>query len=343
MRPDKLPFITVVMPVLNEERFVTDVLDELLGQNYPGDRFEIIVADGGSTDRTRQEVATAAQIHPQIILLDNPRRFPGSGRNVGFRNGKGDYFLVIDGHCQIGNDRLLKNVVECFEKTGADCLCRPQPFILPDRPDMQKAIGLARSSPLGHSSKSFIHSNREGWVSPVSAGCAYRREVFEQIGFVDESFDACEDVEFNYRVEKAGLKSYFCPSIAVSYHPRESLYGLWRQLVRYGEGRVRFMRKHPETMNLDMFLPALIIPGLAGGLPLGALSGIALGIYLVIAGAYFTLILFESIRISMGSAGLAAKLVAAFLVIHVSLGWSLIRALLQRDKPLQFCRNRESN
>ena len=57
--------------------------------------------------------------------------------------------------------------------------------------------------------KVCIHAEEEGYVSPVSMGCAYSRSVFDKIGYVDESFDACEDVEFNYRVEKEGFKTFF--------------------------------------------------------------------------------------------------------------------------------------
>jgi succinoglycan biosynthesis protein ExoA len=327
MQAGQVPFVTIVMPVLNEENFISEVLGELLGQVYPRDRYEIIVADGGSNDLTRQIVDNIAKEHPQVILVDNPGRLPSSGRNVGFKNGRGDYFLIVDAHCRIDNDRLLKNLVDCFERTGADCLCRPQPFIIPDRPTMQSAIGLARTSRLGHSANSFIHSSEEGWVSPVSAGCAYRRDVFARVGFVDETFDACEDVEFNYRVERAGLRSFFSPSIAVWYYPRENLGGLWRQLLRYGEGRIRFVWKHPESLTIDMLLPVFFVLGVMSGPLIKFLSVKLFYLYAGFLGLYMGLLCFESFRKCSGNATLAPKMISAFLVVHFALAIGMIRGL----------------
>jgi len=195
MTDSSFPFITVVMPVRNEERFVRATLMELLEQDYPSELFEIIVIDGESTDSTREFVDEIGCVHRQVILMSNSGRLPSSGRNVGFRNGKGDIFLVIDGHCKIKNKRLLRNVAGCFRKSHAQCLGRPQPFIFPKESTIQKAIALARTSWLGHSFNSYIYSNIEGFMSPISIGCAYKREVIERIGLADESFDACEDVE----------------------------------------------------------------------------------------------------------------------------------------------------
>jgi glycosyltransferase involved in cell wall biosynthesis len=319
------PFITVVMPVRNEERFIRTVLEELLSQDYPPDRFEVLVADGLSTDRTRDLVAGMASRHPQIRLYENRGRLPSSGRNVGFRNGRGEIFLVVDGHCRLQHDRVLRGVVDCFRTSRAQCLCRPQPFIIPAEPTIQRAIALARSSKVGHSSKSFIHAHEEGFVSPQSAGCAYLREVIDRVGLVDESFDACEDVEFNYRVEKAGFKSFFSPLLAVHYVPREDLTGLWRQLLRYGKGRCQLIKKHPEIVNFDM----LLLPGFVLGIFLGPvishfvkgmgpLYALALCVYLVIIGI-------ESFRLNNREINIFfIKLLVVFFTIHMSLGVGML-------------------
>jgi succinoglycan biosynthesis protein ExoA len=101
---------------------------------------------------------------------------------------------------------------------------------------------------------------------------AYRREVFETLGLFDEAFDACEDVEFNHRIDRAGLLCFFTPKVAVRYHPRSSLGGLFRQMVRYGRGRVRLLRKHPETFTAPGFVPAAFLLGVVTGPALAWLS-----------------------------------------------------------------------
>lgn len=255
-------FITVVMPVRNEARFIADTLGQLLSQDYPADRYEIIVADGMSDDGTREIVQDLAQKHPQIHLLDNSKCLSSAGRNVGFKSGRGDYFLVVDGHCYIPDNQLFRNVVDCFKKSRADCLGRPQPLDPPGLTDFQKSVALARASRLGHGGDSLIFGEYEGFASPVSNGAAYTRQVFEKVGYVDENFDAAEDVEFNYRVELAGLNCYTSPLLTVRYYPRENLSGLFRQMLRYGKGRRRFTRKHPQALTVNQLIPAVFATGL---------------------------------------------------------------------------------
>jgi glycosyltransferase involved in cell wall biosynthesis len=255
------PLITVVIPVRNEERFIPETIRQILSQNYQTDRYEIIVADGMSEDETHNIVSEISKKYSSVSILDNPGRLPSSGRNVGFKNGRGDIFIVIDGHCFLPDRDLFKNVVGCFNKSKALCLGRPQPLDPPGINVFQEAVSLARASKVGHSGNSFIYSNYEGYVSPVSNGAMYKKELFEKVGYVDENFDACEDVEFNYRIEKAGFKAYMSPSLAVKYYPRESLKDLFKQMTRYGMGRFKFVNKHPEAISLNMLIPPIFVLG----------------------------------------------------------------------------------
>src|SRR5207244_2168104 len=96
---------------------------------------------------------------------------------------------------------------------------------------LQRAIATARASRLGHHPASYIYSNVEQFVPPQSVAIAYRREVFERVGWFDETFDACEDVEFNHRVAKAGLRCWLTPRVQVRYQPRGSLGELFVQMA----------------------------------------------------------------------------------------------------------------
>src|SRR5207245_2641608 len=115
---------------------------------------------------------------------------------------------------------------------------------------------------------------------------AYRREVFETVGLFDERFDACEDVDFNHRVEQAGFRCFFTPRVRVRYFPRSSLTGLFRQMERYGRGRVRLLRKHPETFTLAGLLPGAFVLGTAAGPALAWLSAWLAVAYAGALGAY---------------------------------------------------------
>lgn len=332
------PFITIVVPVRNEARFIGQTLEQLLRQEYPRDRFEIIVADGMSTDGTRGIVRSMARTAPQITLLENRDRLSGAGRNLGFAHGRGDLFVVVDGHCHIGTDQYFNALVEGFAKSGADCLGRPQPLDPPGLTGFQRAVALARTSKLGHGGDSLIYSDYEGYASPVSNGAAYTREVIERLQKVDEDFDACEDVEFNYRVEQAGFTAYTSPSVAVKYYPRESLAGLYGQMKRYGKGRFRFLSKHRGSFSLAALAPAAFAGGLCllvASALLAPLSGLFLALFDVLSVAfiaYCAVIAVESGRLALRE-GLfsVAYLPFIFAAIHFGLGIGFLREALRSE------------
>ncbi len=261
------PKISIILPVRNEARCIGRLLDQLLDQTYPPNRYEILVADGRSTDTTREVVqAKARESAVAIRVVDNPGIRSGAGRNAGMAESTGDIILFIDGHCEIPSRRLLEDSVLLIEETGADCLCRPQPLIAFSPRGIGRIIADARASKLGHGRDSLIYEmTHTGFVDPASSGATYRREVFERVGPYDESFDACEDVEFNTRVAASGSKAYTDPRLAVYYEPRGSFSGLFRQMMRYGVGRVRLARKHPDSASLSQWAPAVLVAVLAVG------------------------------------------------------------------------------
>jgi len=338
---ENAPFITIVMPVRNEARFITGTIGQLLTQDYPRDRFEIIVVDGMSDDGTRGIVNRLAADDDRITLLDNPEKRSSAGRNVGFRAGRGDFFVVVDGHCHIPDDAYLRTVADCFEKSGAHCLGRPQPLDPPGLTPFQKSVALARASRLGHGGDSLIYGGYEGFASPVSNGAAYRREVFERVGYVDEKFGACEDVEFNYRVEQAGLTAYTSPKLTVRYYPRENLAALCSQMRRYGRGRTRFYRRHPKAVSLSALVPACFAGGVVAAAMLVALNllfglpsflQILLWLLYSLFFVYAVLVGVVTLRIS-GERGWdhALRLPLIFLAVHGGLGlgmWEEVFAVL---------------
>lgn len=324
-------FLSIIMPVRNEARYIRETLMQLVGQDYPADRYEILVADGMSDDDTREIVVGLSRQYPQIRLLDNPERRSGAGRNVGFRSSRGEYVLVVDGHCHIPDDQLFRSVVDCFQTSQADCLGRPQPLDAPGLSRFQRGIAVARSSWLGHGGDSLIFGQYEGFASPVSNGAAYRRDVFEKIGYVDEAFDAAEDVEFNYRVEKAGLTAYTSPRLTVRYHPRENFKGLFRQMQRYGTGRCRFIKKHREALTINQLVPALFVCGLFVLLlsffkPLVPGSWLSVFILWALYNLYALILLVESARLASKNGWTFFPLLPLiFVTIHTGIGWGFVR------------------
>ncbi len=314
------------MPVRNEEAYISHTLKQLLDQEQDNLDVEIIVVDGRSTDRTREIVQQLAREHSQIRLIDNPGRLSSSARNIGIENSRGDFLVVIDGHCEIPGRSYFIDLVAAFERTRADCLGRPQPLDVTDASRLQKAIGLARSSSIGHHPDSFIYSDREIQVPAISVAVAYRREVFDRVGMFDTQFDACEDCELNHRIDQAGMSCYLVPELAIRYQPRNSLTGLFRQLTRYGRGRFRLARKHSSSLSLTSILPALFLLGCVFGPVICYFVPVLWYAYFGVLLTYTATVLGFSVRaaISSGDCLSALWLPIVFVVIHLASGWGIL-------------------
>jgi len=331
--------LAIVMPVLNEEQYIGQTLEQIYMQDFPMDKVEIVVADGGSTDRTREIAGSFKNRFGSLKVLDSPVRRPSSGRNVGVKNTTAPYVAILDGHIHIPGKNLLRNIVDLFETTGAKCLCRPQPLLPPDINEFQTAVGLCRGSELGHKPGSEIYSEFEGEVDPTSSGAMYARSVFEEIGYFDENFDACEDVDFNYRVKKAGIKSFLSPRLKTYYYPRATIGGLWRQMVRYGKGRFHFASKHRE------FSPVQWLAG-AGALVFSLLLILSLfspavaSVFRTVMALYLLVVVFFSLFLAVKEKIPGCLLYGPliFPTIHFGLGVGFLSGLYE-----QFIKRKESS
>jgi succinoglycan biosynthesis protein ExoA len=322
---EERPFLSVIVPVRNEQAFIEATLRQLLHQNY--EPFEVLVADGESTDATPEIVSRLAREHPNLRLVANPHRWSSAGRNAALRVARGDIVLVVDGHCDVNDPDHLRKLAEAFDASGADCIGRPQPLDVGNATPLQRAIAVARSSPMGHNPSSCIFSSKEGFVPPHSVAVAYRRAVFDTVGIFDDTFDACEDVEFNHRVAQAGLRCFFTPRVAVRYYPRSQLTGLFRQMARYGRGRVRLLRKHASTFSLACFVPALFLLGLITGPLFIWHSTWFASFYVGMLGLYALTVLATSLALSVRvrEIRVVAWLPLVFATIHLGAGAGVLR------------------
>ncbi len=321
--------ISVIVPVRNEAANIRRTLDGLLSQDFDPAEFEVIVVDGQSDDATAAIVQEIQRRFAHLQLHSNPKRLASAARNIGIRNAKGNYIVIVDGHCAIRDRRYLANLVESFERSGADCLGRPQPLRTDGATPFQEAVAMARESWLGHNPDSDNFASRERFVPPDNVAVAYRRQVFEKVGLFDESFDACEDVEFNTRVRKAGLTCFFTPAIRVDYQPRATVAGLFYQMFRYGWGRSRLGRKHPSSVTLPSLVPVLWLIWLPVGIALSFFStpfAVAFGLSIAV---YLLAILAESLRLSWKrSLRYMPRVPLIFFIIHFGFAWGFLRERL---------------
>lgn len=328
-----MPTVSVIVPIRNESRFIETTLRSLWNQNFPADEFEILVADGGSTDDTVAVVRRLQSEFHNLKLFYNPAKISSAARNLALRHMRGRYAVIVDGHCHIPDRNYLRNIVDAFESTDADSLGRPQPLDAPDPTAFQRAVAVARASRLGHNPESDIFSDEPKFVPPQSTAIAYRRDVFYRIGLFDECFDACEDVEFNHRVHAAGLTCYFDPKLKIVYHPRGNWRSLFIQLGRYGSGRARLAAKQFRTLTVPGVVPPLWILWLILGPLLAMIRVEFLILYFGSLALYAGVLVGGGLWLGRGLPGRSRRRIPlVFLGIHFGYAWGFWREVGRRMK-----------
>jgi len=309
----------------------------LVRQTYPPERFEIIIVDGKSEDRTCKAVEDFIHAHPgiNIRLLENPGLWSSRGRNIGLRVAKGQMIAIIDGHVHIPNGMLFANIEGLREKQQAYCLARPAPLDVPEiSTGIAYWIAMARKNWLGHSRNSYIYSDHEGFIDPMSSGFAYDRSVFDKVGYFDESFDAAEDVEFHYRLKVAGISAYTSPDLMIYSYPRSTFYGLFYQQTRYGTGRAKLVIKHPASWTKETSIPSLILVFIA--LTLSALllpfTPRVLRLFFVAGTAAYALLLLGAASLQtlkQRRVFMAFPVALAICITHMGLGWGFLQTIFR--------------
>jgi cellulose synthase/poly-beta-1,6-N-acetylglucosamine synthase-like glycosyltransferase len=263
---DGLPLVSVLIPMRNEERRIEACLQSLAAQDYPRERFEVLVMDGASSDRSREVVGDVARRdNLPLRLIDNPGRTTARGLNLGLRAARGDIIVRVDAHTAVAPD-FLKEGVAALRETNADGVGGP--IESAGQGLVGEAIALAMSSPFGVGNAHFRISRETRYTDTVPFP-AYRRSLFDEVGRFAEDIEYGEDDEFNYRLGDAGKKLLLTPRIRSVYYTRSSLPALFRQYLGYGRAKVEVLRRHPRQARLRQFVPAVFVAALA---VLGVLS-----------------------------------------------------------------------
>jgi succinoglycan biosynthesis protein ExoA len=316
------PRVTIAMPAFNEERFIEGCIRSVQAQDYPADRIEILIADGRSTDRTRELIAQLAEVDPRIKMIDNPDKLQAPGLNRLVRESTGDIIVRMDVHCEYAPD-YVRRCVEVLEQTGADNVGGAQRAKA--KTFFQRALCAALSSPLGVGGAAYRSAEAEGPVDTVFLG-AFRRRVFETVGMWDPGAITNEDAELNQRILAAGGQVYLSRDIVVHYFPRDSFKSLALQYFKYGRGRARTLLKLGTFPKLRPVLPFLMVSSGALMLalpPLWPLVPAAVATYALATGA-------EAVRVGRGVGAAAIPLVwAMFPVLHASHGTGFAAGLLR--------------
>src|ERR1700742_2326199 len=264
-RAGVLPAVSVVMPVLNEEKHLAESVAAVLGQDYPGG-FELVLAIGPSRDRTEAIARELAAADGRITVVPNPSGQIASAMNAAVKAARYEILTRIDAHSMLP-DGYLRTAVAALMETGAADVggWMAAEGITP----FQQAVAWAMTSPFGMGAAANHTGGEPGPANTVYLG-VYRRSEIEKAGGYDETMLIAEDWELNYRIRAAGGLIWFTPALKVTYRPRATLGALAKQQFRYGRWRRVVARRYPETVNARY----LAAPAVTAASFLGCVAGI---------------------------------------------------------------------
>ena len=220
MSPDP---VTLIVTVRNEEASIDALLDSLLGGSRPPD--EIVVADGGSTDRTLDRLRARVDADARVRYLLAPGN-RSVGRNAAARAATAAIIACTDAGVQVERD-WLERITAPFAAEGAVDVVAG--FYRPVGDTwFERAAGVI-------SAPRLEEVDRERFL-PSTRSIAFRRAAWERVGGFDERWDHNEDTPFALALKSAGFQFAFAPDAIVRWHPRGNLRSFWRQHRRFGYG-----------------------------------------------------------------------------------------------------------
>lgn len=329
------PFVSVVIPCYNEERFIGAVLERLAAQ-YDATRCEIIVVDGGSTDNTRVVVAACAARLPDLSvrLVDNPARHIPGALNLGIAAARGEIIARMDAHA-VPSANYLRRAIELLGDDDDMVVGMPCRISAATATATARAIALVVAHPFGIGDAQYriAHTGAPRDVDTVPFG-VFRKTLWQQLGGFDETLLANEDYDFNYRVRRQGGRVLLDTAAHTTYFARATFGALGQQYFRYGRWKAQMLRLHPRSMRWRHAVAPLFVAALGSLLLLGLFWRPATWLLLLALGAYLVPALAFAVALARraGDYKLCAPVAAAFLLVHCTWGSGFWRGLFAGSK-----------
>lgn len=315
--PPRRPRVSVIMPVLDEERHLAAAVRQVLDQDWTGD-LEVVLALGPSRDRTDDVARHLADEDQRVTLVRNPSGRTPDALNAAIAGSTGDVVVRVDGHAEIPRDYVTRAVAE-LEATGADNVGGVMDA--QGVTAFERAVACAMRSPLGVGASRFHTGGDAGEVDTVYLG-VFRRSALERVGGYDPRFTRTQDWELNHRIRESGGTVWFTPDLRVTYRPRATVPALAKQYFQYGRWRRFVAGTHRGTIN-PRYLAA---PAMVSVTSAAVLVGLAWRPALAVPVAYAAAVAVGGVVISRGQPPATRLLTGvALATMHWSWGVGFLR------------------
>lgn len=319
--------VAVIIPTLNEEHFIEQCLDSVRNQTYPFNQMDVMIVDGGSSDRTCEFVESYSSRYSNVRLLHNPHKIQSAAFNIGVKESSAPYVVRLDAHA-LYKPYYIEGCINRLEENPGRGNVGGQWDIQPQKDSLWAITNaILNFSKFGIGGATYRVGAEAGNVDTVPFG-AFPRKVIEEIGGMREDLPRGEDNEYNSRIRKAGYKIFFDPHIECIYYARPTLKSSCKQMFANGESIGLLFYVDRNSIRLRHLVPLFFVAGIIVGM-ISSLFYIPIG-YVLEGGLllYFVCDLIASVEASKEHGWrFCLPLFMLFFCVHVSYGLGTIKGL----------------
>lgn len=216
------PFVSVIVPVFNDEHRIGKCIEALEGQTYPHDRYEIIVVDNGSTDETRKVV----ERYSVILLVEDRVKSSYAARNKGIQKARGEVIALTDADCIPSPDWIEKGVAHLLSTPNCGLVGGRITLFFKDQAkpnafELYESITTFRQ-------KEDVELHRFGSTANVFTF----KKVVDHVGFFKDALKSGGDNEWGRRVFSYGYRQIYAHDAIVAHPARHSLKQIYKRMTR---------------------------------------------------------------------------------------------------------------
>ena len=318
-----MKLISIIIPCRNEKEFICKCLDSVIANDYPKESLEILVVDGMSEDRTREILKDYAEKYSFIKVLDNPKRITPCALNIGIKNAQGEIIMRMDAHTTYEKNYVSK-CIKYLKEYNADNVGGIWKIVPRQDTLVGKAITFSLSHPFGIGNAYYRYVSKDlRWVDTVPFFCC-KKEVFDKIGLFNESLVGSQDMEFNMRLKRAGLKTLLVPEIISYYYARSEFKSFCKHNFHNGIWAIlpfRYTKIMP--VSLRHLVPLIFVLSLIGTGILSFFFLPFLWLFLFVIGLYSLTNIYFSLKIALRKKNIKYLFIMPIIFLSLHLGYGL--------------------